>query len=106
MEELRAADLFELVIPTFGLADGDSGLVFKNRTSDEMNGIVKKFNEKNIGARLFWMPISYQPKFKESPKFEIENSHKIWNGIVALPCSTSISRKELMYIQEIIKEIK
>ena len=57
--------------------------------------ICAKLKEEGIEARTFWKPIHLQKPYEKCPKSKVDLTEKLWQRIITLPCSTSITNEEL-----------
>jgi dTDP-4-amino-4,6-dideoxygalactose transaminase len=76
-----------------------SGFTLDNNNSVELR---KKLRELGVDARPFWKPLHYQKPYLEVPRGDLSYSEKIWDRIVTLPCSTSITQVELNKVAEAV----
>ncbi len=81
-----------------------SGFIIKKESKLNPNTIIKYLNLKKIRVREFWKPIHLQEPYKDSKSNNIEFSKYIWQKIIILPSSTSISEDELNYVIQTAKE--
>jgi len=71
--------------------------------------LMKKLEEKGIETRPFFIPMHQQPIFKKMNLFRDEKypiAEKLSNEGLNLPSSSSLSKKEIEYICDAIKECR
>lgn len=56
-----------------------------------------------IDARPFWKPVHLQPPYAGAPVTEQKVSMAIWDRIVTLPCSTSLTDSELRRVIDVVR---
>lgn len=69
-----------------------SGFILKTGDSAALRSALR---EAGIDARPFWKPIHYQVPFAQAPRGDLRVCESIWQRIVTLPCSTSITDEQL-----------
>lgn len=69
-----------------------SGFILKSGDSAPLRSALRAAG---IDARSFWKPIHYQLPFANAPRGDLHVCESIWQRIVTLPCSTSISDEQL-----------
>ena len=66
--------------------------------------LLKYLNAKRIVSRPFWMPMNQLPMYEKCIYVnESDNSKKIHNSCLSIPCSTNISENELKIVVSQIK---
>ncbi|MAD96973.1 MAG: hypothetical protein CMB99_06560 [Flavobacteriaceae bacterium] len=66
--------------------------------------LLEYLNNNKVLSRPFWMPMNQLPMYKESIYItEVDNSRKIHDTCLAIPCSTNITDEEL---EIVVREIK
>jgi len=79
-----------------------SGVTIASDICDVAN--VRKFlRGKEIDARPFWKPVHLQAPFKVAPKESTEVSDDLWETILILPCSTSLSKQDQTSVIEALR---
>lgn len=74
-----------------------SGFFIEKNTVDP-KALFKKFYENGISVKEFWRPMHLQKPYQNAPKSAVPVSMSIFERIVVLPCSTSISNTELEFV--------
>lgn len=69
-----------------------SGFILKSSDSAPLRSALRAAG---IDARPFWKPIHYQAPFANAPRGDLRVCEAIWQRIVTLPCSTSITDEQL-----------
>ncbi len=62
--------------------------------------VISFLRENSIESRLFWKPIHQQAPYKDYPQTKQDVSERIWDKILILPSSSSITDNELMYVKD------
>ena len=64
--------------------------------TNKMRGLLDFLNSNGIISRPFWVPMNQLPMFKNDQYiFEKDNSCKIYDTSISIPCSSGITQKEL-----------
>ncbi len=97
-------------ISTFPTTEGSScwfsGLVLPEQsTLSDAKEVCAKLKEEGIEARPFWKPIHLQRPYEYCPKTEMILSDQLWQRIITLPCSTSISDEELDKVSASVEKV-
>ena len=71
-----------------------SGFVLKNSDENYGTAFREKLRAGGIDARPFWRPIHMQPPYAESPRTLQPVAESVWQQIITLPSSTSLSDDE------------
>lgn len=74
-------------------SEGSACWISGYQTHEAMNHI-HKLNELGIGAAGFWEPLHLQAPWKDCPRGNLEVTEKIWNRVVMLPSSTSLTDEQ------------
>ncbi len=82
-----------------------SGVVLEGHDEAGVARILEQLNEEGIQARPFWMPIHFQPPYKNCPIHSCELSERIWSRILVLPCSTNLLPKEQEQVIDIVSGV-
>ncbi len=98
--ETNLAKLEDKGIEFFPTAPGSScwysGIVLpEGATLSDSKAICSRLKENGIEARTFWKPIHLQEPYRDAVKGDMTVADGLWQRIVALPCSTSITEEEL-----------
>lgn len=70
-----------------------SGFVFED-PKHAVSTFCEHLNAYNIEARPFWKPVHLQVPYKDAPYEDMSKTESLWNRIVTLPCSTSLSASD------------
>ncbi len=72
--------------------------------TNKMRGLLDYLNSNGIISRPFWVPMNQLPMFKNDQYiFENDNSSKIYDTSISIPCSSGITQSEL---DTVVKHIK
>lgn len=101
--EKRMSELKEMGFSFIPTTDGSScwfsGFVLpKNAVLDTAKKICAQLKNSEIEAKTFWKPIHLQKPYVDCPRSRIDNSESLWQRIITLPCSTSITEEELEFV--------
>lgn len=80
-----------------------SGIVLSKEY--DVREICKRLKEEDIEARTFWKPVHLQKPYKEMEKSEMPVADNLWEHILTLPCSTTITEEQLKYVVKTVKKI-
>lgn len=75
----------------------ESACWFSGFVLDEGNPVALRLALRDAGldVRPFWKPMHLQVPYRDAPRCELPFSESIWQKIITLPCSTSISDEEI-----------
>ena len=65
--------------------------------------LINYLLSRNIQVRPVWKLIHTLPMYKNSQAYRIENAVKTYDTCINIPCSLSLSKKEIEYVSENIK---
>lgn len=83
-----------------------SGIVLNDGGIEKVRDVCEKLKKRGIEARSFWKPVHLQKPYHNALKAEtLEVSHKLWDRIITLPCSTNITDADLQFVADKVKEI-
>lgn len=68
-----------------------SGFVLNEDAGISAAEVCEALSAHNIEARTFWRPVHLQPPYANAPRQPQAVTEDIWQRIVTLPCSTSLS---------------
>ncbi len=77
-----------------------SGVVLDHGDAGEL---CAKLAARGIEARPFWKPVHLQTPYASAPRAALTRTERLWNRIVTLPCSTSITDQELLRVGEAVQ---
>lgn len=80
-----------------------SGILVDTSHHKSVSEIRRILREKNIDARPFWKPIHLQKPYKGVPVESMEITDKIWQNVLTLPCSSSLSNHDQ---ETVIREVR
>ncbi|MCR2048340.1 DegT/DnrJ/EryC1/StrS family aminotransferase [Acetatifactor muris] len=107
--EMELGELTEAGITFFPATEGSScwfsGIVLpEGETLKTAKTVCSCLKEDGIEARTFWKPVHLQKPYKNCPKSDVSASEGLWQRIITLPCSTSISEEELTRVAAGVKK--
>lgn len=79
-----------------------SGVLLKDLKVEQ---VTDRLQELGIQSRLFWKPMHMQKPYKNSLCENVENANSIWDRILVLPSSVSITQKEMQYVSDTLLNI-
>lgn len=83
-----------------------SGIVLpEGENLETAKSICSLLKEDGIEARTFWKPVHLQKPYGDCPKSDMSVSESLWQRIVTLPCSTSISEEELSKVATSVRKV-
>lgn len=83
-----------------------SGVVIPDGNPDKLREICVILKEKGIEARTFWKPIHLQKPYEHAICAKtLEQTENVWDKILTLPCSTSITDEEIEIVTNTLKEL-
>ena len=71
-----------------------SGFVIDEDAPLDAPGICAALGEAGIEARPFWKPVHQQTPYLDAPRADMPVTEGLWERIVTLPCSTSLTDEE------------
>lgn len=80
-------------------ADGESvywfsGLVIEDDRLPGVAELCAGLREQGVEARPFWKPVHLQAPYRQAPREGLEVTERLWQRIITLPCSTSLTDDE------------
>ena len=73
--------------------------------TEHQNELLKYLNANKVMSRPFWMPMNQLPMYKNCHYVtKLDNCTKLHNSCLSIPCSTSITEKDLEKVVETIKK--
>ena len=70
----------------------------------KMRELLKYLNENGVQSRPFWVPMNQLPMFSDEPYItEANNSNRVFETSISIPCSSGISEDQL---SEVVRTIK
>ena len=70
----------------------------------KMRELLKFLNENGVQSRPFWVPMNQLPMFSDEPYItEANNSNRVFETSISIPCSSGISEDQL---SEVVRTIK
>lgn len=79
-----------------------SGIYLENA---DIRTIIDKLRARGVEARMFWKPIHMQRPYMNCPKSTMKISEEIWDKVLVLPCSVSITDDDLEQVRQIVTDI-
>lgn len=76
-----------------------------DRVKLEMADIIRRLEERGIQTRAIWGLIHEQLPYKNCVVYEIEKADYYSKCILNLPCSTQLTKEEIKYVVENVKDI-
>lgn len=73
--------------------------------AERMAALRAGLRDRGIDARPFWRPMHLQPAFVEAPRTPMTVTESVWDRIVTLPCSTSLTETELRTVVAAVEEV-
>ena len=71
-----------------------SGLHLHGLSAREVTELRAGLRESGIDARPFWKPVHLQAPYAEAPREALPATEGLWEHVLTLPCSTSLSEAE------------
>ena len=104
------SDLASKGISLFPTTDGAScwfsGIVMPlGSTLDDSKRICAQLKGDGIEARPFWKPIHLQKPYEKCPKTDTQYTDSLWQRIITLPCSSSITDDNLRVVKDSVRRI-
>ena len=82
-----------------------SGVVLASNSLPAVPEICTQLEKDGIQTRPFWKPIHLQPPYMTCPRTEHRVSDSIWEKILTLPCSTTLSNEDRIAVVDRLKDI-
>ncbi len=77
----------------------------RSRINNTMREIIVELEKKNIQTRPIWGLINEQKPYMSSDSYKLEKAPYYSERILSLPCSTSITKEEIRYVSDEVKEL-
>ncbi|WP_352418291.1 LegC family aminotransferase [Proteiniborus sp.] len=81
-------------------------VIDKPRFGMDRDELLNKLKEKSIQTRPIWGLIHEQKPYKYNGTYKIEKANYYIDRILNIPCSTSLTKEDVKYICNILKELK
>lgn len=103
----------EITIPYFDDFQGHawnlySILIDCNQLNISRNEIIEKLKDYNIGSSVYWTPIHEHPFYKKTFKLTKQmfpNASWVYERILSLPLSPSMTEKEVEYVGKVLVDL-
>ncbi len=79
------------------------GLSLDKNYSLNRDELIKKLANKKIQVRPIWGLINEQKPYKGSIEYSIENAKEFLNKVVNIPCSSNLTKDDVLYVIECLK---
>lgn len=77
--------------------------VVLNNKKAKKDGLIKNLNEDGIQTRPIWGLIHEQEPYKSDENYKIDKAIYYYNRVINIPCSTSLSEKDVYKVVEHLK---
>ncbi len=67
--------------------------------------VINELNDENVQTRPIWGLNHRQIPYKDDINYKINKAEWFENRIINIPCSTSITKEEINYVSEAVKEV-
>ncbi|MBN2288956.1 MAG: aminotransferase class I/II-fold pyridoxal phosphate-dependent enzyme [Candidatus Glassbacteria bacterium] len=71
-----------------------AGITVEDPGLPPVKNICERLRDKGIQTRTFWKPVHLQPPYRDAPRSGQPVSEKIWDKVLTLPCSTSLTAEQ------------
>lgn len=78
----------------------------KNKYIIGRDELIKKLNENSIQTRPIWGLIHEQKPYIKNQAYKIEKAIYYRDNVLNIPCSTNLSKEEVLYVTEVLKNIR
>ena len=83
-----------------------SGIVVESGNLEAMRRVCTELKQKGIEARTFWKPVHLQKPYEQALRADsLAITEGVWDKILTLPCSTTITDEELESVIKAVKEL-
>ncbi|MBS6248602.1 MAG: aminotransferase class I/II-fold pyridoxal phosphate-dependent enzyme [Eggerthella sp.] len=83
-----------------------SGIVIEGATFEQLLKIIDEIRAQGVEARSFWKPVHQQVPYRNALCYgNLANTERLWQQIITLPCSTSITADELTCVSDVVKAV-
>ncbi|WP_010648140.1 LegC family aminotransferase [Oceanobacillus massiliensis] len=72
----------------------------------DMDSLLLNLNENSVQTRPIWGLIHKQSPYLSNQNFEIEKATKYIDNVLNLPCSSNLTREEVLRVTDILKNLK
>lgn len=77
----------------------------RDKISTNLRDIISSLRERGIETRAIWGLINEQIPYLDNATYKLEKAPYYSNRIINLPCSTNITREEIEYVVEQVKDV-
>lgn len=78
---------------------------FYSYMTDKRDFLIQQLSERKIQSRPVWHLISDLPPYRDCRAYEIERAKYYWAHIVNLPCSTNLTKEDVVTVAKAVHEI-
>jgi len=89
--------------PDKGNVSWFSGLVLEGAAKESFPRLAAHLNQAGIQCRPFWMPVHLQAPYSVAPRTDMPVCSALWNRVVVLPSSTSLTEQELKFVADTVR---
>ena len=82
-----------------------SGIVFGQDAEPALADIVAMLRDRGVEARTFWKPVHLQPPYAEAPTGDLSRTTSVWDRILTLPCSSTLSSADQERVIEAVLDV-
>lgn len=82
-----------------------SGIVFGQDAAPALADIVAMLRDRGVEARTFWKPVHLQPPYAEAPTGDLSRTTSVWDRILTLPCSSTLSSADQERVIEAVLDV-
>lgn len=86
-----------------------AGIVIPEDVSWCVGDLISGLNARQIGVRSFWKPMQHQGSFASRPARAhdgpLVETERLWRRVLPLPCSTSLTDEDLVYVIATVREV-
>lgn len=82
-----------------------TGVYFHTDAYTTLPEVITRLNQRGIGARPFWKPLQLQKPYAHCLQSSLTQTNSIWNRVLVLPCSTSLTEQEQSSVIDTLTDI-
>jgi len=82
-----------------------SFVIDRTKIKATMREIITELEKRKVQTRAIWGLINDQKPYKDAYAYKIETSREYSNCVLNIPCSTNITKEEIVYTVEQVKEV-
>ncbi len=82
-----------------------SGIYLEGLEREKISDLVMRARDQGLDVRQFWKPVHLQKPYTQCPMENLSLAERIWERVLPLPCSTSLTENDQLSVISTIKAL-